>query len=83
MTTSPVLNALSHHGELNRRDLYQKLVTLMPGTIDCELRRLVKLGRITRIVKTEWDKAPGTHVAGLFGGSAVCVRHRAYYSLTS
>jgi hypothetical protein len=53
-------------GELTRAGIRQN-----------DLDALVADGRLERTVRKEYDRQPGQHPQ--FGGSAVMIRHRAYY----
>lgn len=46
-----------------------------------DLAALVADGRLIKVVRKEYDRSVG-HQANLFGGAAVMVRHRAYYTVS-
>jgi hypothetical protein len=83
MTTvmTAVLAAVAADGfRMNLRSLRRVLPSETDASLNRALAALVAAGHLTRVVIKEYDKAGG-FARNLFGGSAVCVRRRAYYAV--
>jgi len=61
----------------------RRLQRLLPDVTDVALRRelarLTKAGILTKTIRQEYERARGARRG--FGGTAVCVRTRAYYTV--
>lgn len=71
-------NAIVRYVEANGS--YVRLGSRVPWARPADVAALVKSGKLVKKVRREYDKSTG-YQANMFGGAAVMVRHRAYYSL--